>query len=98
MADGESGPRRTCIGCRQVRPKADLLRLVRRPDGTVGRDANGVGRGAYVCSDPACLERATQPGRLAHAFRRPSVPGPELVVPERKRAMQSQSSSSVPRR
>ncbi len=93
MADGESGPRRTCIGCRQVRPKAELLRLVRQPDGTVGRDATPAGRGAYVCPDPACLERAIQPGRLAHAFRRPSVPGPELMVPGRKRAMRSKSSS-----
>lgn len=76
-----------------MRPKAVLVRLVRRPDGTVGHDATGVGRGAYVCPDPACLERATQPGRLAHAFRRPSVPGPELVVSGRKRATRPESSS-----
>ncbi|MGH7314287.1 MAG: YlxR family protein [Candidatus Rokuibacteriota bacterium] len=82
--DDGRGPRRTCIGCRQVRLKAELMRLVRRPDGAVVRDASGVGRGAYVCPDAACLERATQPGRLSHAFKRPSVPGPELASSGRR--------------
>jgi predicted RNA-binding protein YlxR (DUF448 family) len=62
-----------------VRLKAELMRLVRRSDGVVVRDTSGLGRGAYVCPDATCLERATQPGRLTHAFRKPSVPGPELA-------------------
>lgn len=79
MAHEQRGPWRTCIGCRKVRLKAELMRLVRRLDGAVVRDATGLGRGAYVCPDTECLERATQPGRLSHAFRQPSVPGPELA-------------------
>jgi predicted RNA-binding protein YlxR (DUF448 family) len=67
----EDGPRRTCIGCRQVRGQATLIRLVRRPEGTVVPDPHGRGRGAYVCPDPQCLERALT--RLGRAFRKPSV-------------------------
>jgi hypothetical protein len=64
-------PVRTCVGCRRLRPKAELVRLARRADGRVGRDPLGAGRGAYVCRDAECLERALKPGRLAHAFRKP---------------------------
>jgi len=63
-----AAPERTCIGCRRVRPKVELLRLVRR-SGTVVHDPKGPGRGAYVCDDPACMQRALKGGRLAQAFR-----------------------------
>ncbi|HEX3179406.1 MAG TPA: YlxR family protein [Methylomirabilota bacterium] len=74
-----SCPTRTCVGCRRRRPKAALLRLVRRPDGRVDADAAGPGRGAYVCADAECLERALKPGRLAHAFRKPSEARTDLI-------------------
>ena len=62
-------PTRTCLGCRQRRPKRDLVRLVRRADGLVVVDASGPGRGAYVCAEPGCVERVLKAGRLGHAFR-----------------------------
>lgn len=64
-------PTRTCLGCRQRRPKRDLVRLVRGEDGAVTVDVGGTGagRGAYVCAEPECAERALKAGRLAHAFR-----------------------------
>jgi uncharacterized protein len=64
-------PIRTCLGCRQRRPKRSLVRLVRRSDDVVAVDVAGMapGRGAYVCADPACLERALKTGRLAQALR-----------------------------
>jgi uncharacterized protein len=62
-------PTRTCLGCRQRRAKHELVRLVRRPDGRVAVDARGPGRGAYVCAEPGCVERALKTGRLGHAFR-----------------------------
>ena len=64
-------PTRTCLGCRQRRPKHDLVRLVRLANGVVVADAHGVqpGRGAYVCAEPECVERALRTGRLAHSFR-----------------------------
>jgi uncharacterized protein len=63
---------RTCLGCRRRRPKREMVRLVRRSDGHVDADGAAHGRGAYVCADVECLERALKPGRLAHAFRKPS--------------------------
>jgi predicted RNA-binding protein YlxR (DUF448 family) len=71
-----AAPQRTCIGCRQKRPKVTLLRLVRGADGRVQVDDGGraEGRGAYVCPDSDCLGKAFSPGRLRHAFKRPSEP------------------------
>jgi uncharacterized protein len=73
-------PTRTCLGCRQRRPKGDLVRLVRDGDGTVLVDVGGSrpGRGAYVCAAPDCVQRALKPGRLGHAFRAACRPGEEL--------------------
>ena len=62
-------PIRTCLGCRTPRPKRELVRLVRRPDGRVVVDAGAPGRGAYVCAEPGCVARALKAGRLGHAFR-----------------------------
>jgi predicted RNA-binding protein YlxR (DUF448 family) len=49
-----------------------MVRLVRGSDGRVSVDRAGPGRGAYVCRDAECQERALKAGRLTHAFRRPS--------------------------
>jgi len=59
-----------------------LVRLVRLPNGTVIADAGGraAGRGAYVCPDAECVERALSRGRLGHAFRRPSEASPGLAA------------------
>jgi predicted RNA-binding protein YlxR (DUF448 family) len=56
-----------------------MVRLVRGDDGRVSADRTGPGRGAYVCRDPACVERALKPARLAHAFRRPSAAAMESI-------------------
>ena len=71
-----AAPQRTCIGCRKVRPKAALVRLVRGADGRVHVDEGGraEGRGAYVCPEPGCLGKALYAGRLGHAFKRPCEP------------------------
>jgi uncharacterized protein len=71
-----AAPQRTCIGCRKVRPKAALVRLVRGADGRVHVDdgSRAEGRGAYVCPDSGCLGKALHAGRLGHAFKRPCEP------------------------
>ena len=78
----KSEPSRTCLGCREARPKSGLIRLVRVRSGIVVVDAAGraAGRGAYVCPDTACVERALIRGRLAHAFRKPCVASPDLAA------------------
>ncbi len=61
---------RTCVACRRVRPKPELVRLVRIPDGSVKVDASGkeAGRGAYLCSAPECWQIGLKGNRLEHAL------------------------------
>ncbi len=53
-------PQRQCIACRTNKPKRELLRIVRNPQGILSFDAKGKvsGRGAYLCASTACLQRA----------------------------------------
>ena len=59
-------PMRQCLGCNEHKPKAELLRAVRSPDGTVTLDFTGKksGRGAYICRDVKCLRRARKSRRI----------------------------------
>ena len=70
-------PLRRCVVCREQRPKADLLRLVRTPAGAVDVDAHpkAAGRGAYVCRTAACLRAAADGNRVAQALKAP-LPDP----------------------
>ena len=63
-------PMRQCVGCREMKPKKELVRVVRAPDGTLSLDFRGKapGRGAYVCPDPECLKRARKARALERAF------------------------------
>ncbi len=53
-------PQRQCMGCRERKPKRELIRVVRGTDGTVSLDFGGKqnGRGAYICPNPECLKKA----------------------------------------
>ena len=53
-------PMRQCVGCREMKPKRELIRVVRSPEGEVSLDFKGKkpGRGAYLCPDPNCLKKA----------------------------------------
>ena len=59
-------PMRMCVGCREMKPKKELLRVVRSPEGQVSLDATGKkpGRGAYCCYHAGCLRRALKQGQL----------------------------------
>ncbi len=63
-------PQRTCIVCKQVRPKRELIRVVRTPEGRIELDPGGKksGRGAYLCARRSCWEPALHKGRLEHEF------------------------------
>ena len=63
-------PMRQCMGCNEHKPKIELLRVVRSPEGEVTLDMTGrkSGRGAYLCHDVKCLRRARKSQRLDHAL------------------------------
>jgi predicted RNA-binding protein YlxR (DUF448 family) len=63
-------PMRTCIACRESKPKRELLRVVRTPDEHVLLDASGkkAGRGAYLCAKLSCWENALKRKRLEQEF------------------------------
>lgn len=63
-------PMRMCVGCREMFPKKQLLRVVRTPEGEVVIDLTGKksGRGAYVCQDAECLKKAIRHRQLERAL------------------------------
>jgi predicted RNA-binding protein YlxR (DUF448 family) len=64
-------PQRTCVACREVRDKKDLIRLVILPDGSIEADISGkmMGRGAYLCRNMECWEEGLTKGRLGYALK-----------------------------
>ena len=64
-------PQRTCVACRKVKTKRELIRLVRISNGTVEVDPSGkkAGRGAYLCQSPECWEDGLKRGRLEYNLR-----------------------------
>lgn len=74
-------PLRKCLGCNEMKPKKELVRVVKGPDeknenneviakGPISLDLTGKkpGRGAYVCNNAECLEKAIKAKRLERAF------------------------------
>ena len=63
-------PPRQCVGCREMKDKKSLLRVVRSPEGQVSLDFGGKkpGRGAYVCHNVECLRKARKTRALERAF------------------------------
>lgn len=63
-------PERKCIGCGESKPKKDLLRIVKDKEGVISIDLTGKrnGRGAYICSNEQCLDKAVKSNRLAKSF------------------------------
>lgn len=63
-------PQRQCLGCREMKDKKALIRVVRSPEGAISLDFKGKlpGRGAYVCPDMECLKKARKSRALERAF------------------------------
>ena len=83
-------PERQCLGCNQHFPKSALLRVVRDPAGTVSLDFTGKksGRGAYICKNVACLQKAEKSRRLARNL--------ECEIPEEVyRAMEAELAANA---
>jgi len=72
-------PMRQCLGCREMKTKRELIRIVRSPDGGITLDNTGKkpGRGAYVCHSAECLKRVDKTKALSRAF---GAPVPQAVM------------------
>ena len=71
-------PQRQCMGCRERKEKRQMIRVVRTTEGDVRLDFSGKlnGRGAYICPDPQCLQKARKSKSLERSLE---VPIPEEV-------------------
>lgn len=63
-------PMRMCTACREMKPKAELVRIVKTPEGDIAPDFTGKrnGRGAYICRSAQCIEKARKSNALGRAF------------------------------
>ena len=69
-------PLRKCLGCGEQFDKRELVRVVRSPEGEISLDLTGKksGRGAYICKNASCLQKARKQKRIERAF--------ECVIPD----------------
>lgn len=70
MAGTKKIPMRMCLGCGEMKPKKELIRAVKAPDGSVSIDLTGKksGRGAYICRSAECFGKARKSRRFEKAF------------------------------
>ena len=63
-------PMRMCLGCSEMKPKKELVRVVKSKEGVISLDLTGkkAGRGAYICADAECLKKARKARRLEKSF------------------------------
>jgi len=63
-------PMRMCLGCGEMKPKKELIRAVKSPEGEISLDLTGKksGRGAYICRDINCLKLARKAKRFEKSF------------------------------
>ena len=80
-------PQRQCMGCRERKAKRDMIRVVRCTDGSVNLDFGGKmnGRGAYVCPDSECLNKALRSKALDRSLE---VTIPEEVIARLEKEME----------
>ncbi len=63
-------PMRMCLGCGEMKPKKELIRVVKNKEGQIALDLTGrmSGRGAYICKDKECFRKARKAGRFEKSF------------------------------
>ena len=81
-------PQRQCMGCRERKPKRDMIRIVRTPEGVVSLDFGGKmnGRGAYICPDAECLKKVRKSKALDRSLE---VPIPDEVYERLEKEMEA---------
>ena len=83
-------PMRQCLGCREMKPKATLIRVVRSPEGEISLDGRGKasGRGAYVCKDSGCLKKARKSKALERSL---DTPLPDEIYARLEQEMEAEA-------
>ncbi len=73
MSVKKKSPQRQCVGCNEMKDKKDLIRILKTAGGDIILDATGKknGRGAYLCFNRECLERAAKGRGLERSFKMP---------------------------
>lgn len=63
-------PARMCTGCGEMKPKSELVRIVRSPEGEISLDLTGRknGRGSYICKNAECFDKAVKKKAFERAF------------------------------
>ena len=81
-------PQRQCMGCRERKPKRDMIRIVRTPEGVVTLDFGGKmnGRGAYICPDKECLKKVQKSKALERSLE---IPIPDEVFDRLAKEMEA---------
>ena len=81
-------PQRQCMGCRERKPKRDMIRIVRTPEGVVRLDFGGKmnGRGAYICPDKECLKKVQKSKALERSLE---IPIPDEVFDRLAKEMEA---------
>lgn len=71
MSGAKKIPRRQCVGCNEMKPKKELLRIIRTGDNEIFIDATGRknGRGAYICNSMECMKKAIKNHGLERALK-----------------------------
>lgn len=85
-------PMRQCTGCREMKPKKELIRVVRSPEGSVALDFKGKapGRGAYLCPDLQCLKKARKSGSIGRVLE---VEIPAEIYDEMETVMEQEAAN-----
>ncbi len=91
-------PLRTCIACKQTRPKRELIRVVRSPDGHISLDPTSKqsGRGAYVCARRSCWDIALKKGKLEREFETTLAPEDRAALDEYYASLPPEPASLAP--
>lgn len=82
-------PMRKCLGCGEVKPKKELIRVVKSKENEISLDLTGKknGRGAYICHSIECFQKARKAKRFERAF---SSPIPENVLDDMERELRDE--------
>ncbi len=86
-------PQRMCVGCKEMKNKRDLFRIIKTPEGHIEFDKTGKksGRGAYICPQVECLEKAIKGKRLQRALEK-DIPAQVIEILSNELGMSSSKS------